>query len=149
MNHPDAEAARTSISKFSENSDKGASETGLLFEVSPVFAGASAVVRDILLCDLRECRLSRDEVAVRLARGLGRPITTAQIDAFVSQSKPHRFPAELIPAWVSVTGSKRILDALAGLSGLSIATQEEREFAALGRAGLKREKLSQKLWERA
>jgi hypothetical protein len=148
MNHPDAGAPETAMSDSDSISDKGASETGLLFDLAPVFAGTSAIVRDALLRDLKGCLLSREEVAVRLSKQVGRPITTAQIDAFVAESKPHRFPAELVPAWIAITGSRRLLDALARQIGLSVATQEDRDFADLGRAAVQRKKLERKLWER-
>lgn len=92
--------------------------------------------------DARECVLSRVEIAQQLG------ITLAILDSYMAETKPHRFPAELIPAWVRMVGSRRILSAICAAEGLSIATQEDREFAELGRSALRQQKLGQKLWEK-
>ena len=113
-----------------------------------LLSDTAARVREAAGKDLKECRLSRDQVALELTGMVGREITVAQIDAFVAESKPHRLPAELLPAWVKVTGSRRLLEALLGELGLSVATEEDREFAELGRVRLRDEKLTRKLLER-
>jgi hypothetical protein len=41
-----------------------------------------------------------------------------------------------------------VLELLCGEAGLWAATEEDRDFAELGRTRLKDEKLSRKLWER-
>ncbi len=101
-------------------------------------------VRKALKADLAGCGLSREEVALRLSNRVGR-VSLAMLDAYVAETKAHRFPAELIPAWVSVTGSRRLLDLLCGEVGLSIATSEDRDFAELGRAQMTGERLRAKL----
>lgn len=121
------------------------SETGLSAE----FAMVSATVRSALRADLVASGKSRDQVAVDLADAIGRQVTVEQIDAFVAPSKPHRFPAEWIPAWVQVTGSRRMLDLLCEPLGLSLANEQDRDFAALGRAQITQERLVRKLWARS
>jgi hypothetical protein len=113
-----------------------------------VSAPMGAAVRLAILTDLRESRLSRDQIAMDVSRDTGRAISRAMIDAFVAETKPHRFPAELIPAWTRVTGSRRLLDLLCSNLGLSIATEEDRDFAELGRTRLRDEKLTRRLMER-
>ena len=106
--------------------------------------GTGEKLRKALKTDLAECRLSRDEVAARLSVRMGR-VGAATLDAYIAESKANKFPAELIPAWVEVTKSRRILTLLCGEIGLSVATEEDRDFADLGRAHLKSEKLRKKL----
>ena len=71
------------------------------------------------------------------------------LDAYIADSKPHKFPAELVPAWVAVTKSRRLLDLLCGEVGVSVATEEDRDFADLARAELKAAALKAKLAGRA
>jgi hypothetical protein len=130
------------------NSDKGLAFSGFLFDPSPRYSTSSEIVRRAAAADLKMCGISRAEVAVRLSARVGRPISVAMIDAYVADSKPHHFPAELIPAWVEVTSSLRILEVLCEEAGLSVATQDDRDFAALGRANLGAEKLTRRLWEK-
>lgn len=110
--------------------------------ISDITSTVQTQVRAVLAQDLRECRLARPEVA----RQLG--ITVAMLDAYIAETKPHRFPAELIPAWIRVVGSRRILSTICEAAGLSIATPEDMQFAELGRVHLRGEKLGRKLWEK-
>jgi len=130
-----------------ENSDKATLLSGRGVAISGGNDGMPARVRRVLREDLAECGLSRIEVLGRLAE-LGASTTGAMLDAYVADSKPHRFPAELIPAWVKVTGSRRILDLVCGECGLATATADDQGFAELGRIKLRGEKLAQKLWDR-
>ena len=99
--------------------------------------------------DLKACPLSREEIAFRLSERAGRHITGVMVDAWVSTTKANRFPAELIPAWTAVLGSKRLIEMLvAEMDGLSLCRLEDLEFAELGRARLRAEKLAQGLWEK-
>jgi len=113
-----------------------------------ISAPMGAAVRQAILTDLRESRLSRDQIAIDVSRETGRTVSRAMIDAFVAETKPHRFPAELIPAWTRVTGSRRLLDLLCSNLGLSVATEEDRDFAQLGRTRLLDEKLTRRLMEK-
>ncbi len=88
--------------------------------------------------------MSREEVAVRLSV-CGSRISAVILDAYLAESKPHKFPAELIPAWIQVTGSIRVLELLCAEIGLSIATQEDRDYAELARMQMRAEKLHAKL----
>jgi hypothetical protein len=105
-------------------------------------------IREILRSDIRQCPLSRQQIAYSLSEATGRRITVAQLDAYCAQTKPHRFPAEMIAAWVRITGSRRLLDAIAMELGYVVATAEDIDFAELGRTTLRGDKLRQKLWER-
>ena len=136
------------MSESRSSSDNTPDLNTLSTDVNTLFFKVSDAVREALAADLSASTLSREQVASGLSMLTARPLSVAMIEAYVSVSKPHRFPAELIPAWVRVLGSRRLLDVLCGSLGLTAATQEERDFAELGRLGLKREKLTRQLWER-
>lgn len=113
------------------------------------------LVKRAAAADLRVCRLSREQVADRLSVALCRRITLAQIDAVVSETKEHRFPAEWIPAWVQITGSARLLEMLCREAGYWLADEGEHGLAEYGRTLLQREKLDERadvlrgqLWSR-
>ena len=108
----------------------------------------SLEIRLALARDLDECGESRAQIAMRLAGELRYPVTVAQIDALVSQTKANRLPAEWVAAWVTATGSRRVLDLLCEQLGLSAATEEDRQFAQLGRHRLAEQKLTGQLWEK-
>jgi hypothetical protein len=96
--------------------------------------------------DVRECRRSRAQIADELSSRTGRSISVAQIDAYLAETKSgHRFPCDLLPAWVQVTGSRRVLDILCAAAGYCLADQTERELAELGRECIRREKSQSRL----
>jgi hypothetical protein len=143
------EDADESMSELAEVSDNEPVIPGLLTNENALFVATSLIVRDALLQDLKGSNLSRAEVAAELSRMTGRDISQAMIDAYVTPTKQnHRFPAELLPAWVYVLQSTRVLAALCRQVGLSVATREDQDFAEFGRARLREEKLSRKLWAR-
>jgi hypothetical protein len=136
------------MSNFDSNSVTGLAVVARADGLIDAFSVPSAHVIAALKADLKECGKTRNEVAAELSERW-QQTTVAMLDAFIATSKPHRFPAEAIPAWTLVTGSRRLLDVLAAEVGLSIATAEDRKFAELGRAQLKSKKLAEELWERA
>src|ERR1035441_7803548 len=99
------------MSSFSPISDNQALTGCGVDPLTDSFYSTADRVRKALKQDMAECRLSREEVAIRLSVRMGR-IGVAILDAYVAESKPHKFPAELIPAWIEVTRSRRILDVL-------------------------------------
>lgn len=69
--------------------------------------------------DERGVELSRAQVAARMADFLGVEITVAMLDNWTAPSKPHRFPAEYLPAFVHGTGGqRRAFEVLSRHSGL-------------------------------
>ena len=64
--------------------------------------------------DLRESKYSAAEVARAIAALTGHDVTAEQLAGFVSVSSPIRMPLDLLPAWVRVTGSRRIMDCIEG-----------------------------------
>jgi hypothetical protein len=117
-------------------------------EVNGALSGMQAAIREALRADVKESRLSRAEIAIEISWMMGRPISLAMIDAYMSETKAgHRFPVELLAAWVMVLKSSRLAEAVFRPARLSLATAEDRDFAELGRAELRRKKLAEKLWE--
>ena len=94
-----------------------------------------------LALDIKECALSREQIADQLGDIHGRRFTRAQIDAWTAETKQHQFPTYLLPAWTLVTGSTRLLDLLCAAAGLYLADQRDYDLAALARAGLEAERL--------
>jgi hypothetical protein len=110
----------------------------------PNLEGLASAIKRAAALDIKECPQSREEVADRLSQLLRRNITVAQIDAVLAETKPHRFPAEWIPAWLLVTGSRRVLDVVCAETGLWVADETERAFARYGRASLEHEKAAER-----
>jgi hypothetical protein len=113
-------------------------------------------VKQAAALDLKDCKYSREQICLDLTALLGRNITVAQLDAIVAESKDHRFPLSMLPAWIKITGSVRILHLLCAASGLWLADETEHDFAELGKAGLRAEKLASRtaelkeaLWHKA
>lgn len=63
--------------------------------------------------DLENAKYSVEEMALAMSALCGRQVTVQQVLAFASPG-PHLMPLSLLPAWVRVTGSRRILDLLQG-----------------------------------
>jgi hypothetical protein len=95
--------------------------------------------------DVKQCPLSRGEIADRISMLVGARITVAQIDAILAESHKNRMPAEWVPAWVQVTGSTRILELLCASANLHLAGEVEHDLADLARAQLQHEKLTNKI----
>lgn len=126
------------ISEFAKISDK---QAALPFGESEL----PILIKKMAARDLKACQLSREQVALQLSARLGRRITLAQIDAITSETKAHRMPAEWIPAWVEITGSKAILDLVCRHCGLWVVTDLDRNLAELALAGLQQERLAEKV----
>jgi hypothetical protein len=93
--------------------------------------------------DAAGSKVSRAAIADRLSRSLGRRITTAVLDAVLSETKPNRFSADWIPAWVQITGSTKLLAMLCEGAGYYLADETTLNLAALARAELGKKKLAQ------
>lgn len=96
--------------------------------------------------DIKECHWSREQIALRLSLHAGRTVTVAQINAYTAETKPHRFPLELLPAWIAATGSRRLLDVIVPLSGpYVIADESDQKLANYARALLERDAVATRL----
>jgi len=110
------------------------------YSFSSEWADFNIQVKRTAALDIKECRHSREEITIGLSRLVGRQVSIAQIDAMLAESKPHRFPAEWIPAWVRVTGSKRLLDLLCAASGYWLADDVDVDLANMARAEILRDR---------
>ena len=95
--------------------------------------------------DLKECRWSREQVAEGLTVMLGRPITVSSIDAVTSKTHSHQFHVEWLPAWIRITGSRRLLDLVCAASGLWAVDAGDWDLAQYARATLTAEKLKKRI----
>ena len=102
--------------------------------------GITDDIKSIAADDLKHCRYSREEVALALSGQVGREITVTQINAWVAESHIHRFPLDVLPAWVRVTGSPRILEMVCGEAAMYLAGETEHRLAAYGRRVIELEK---------
>lgn len=68
---------------------------------------------------IRACGLGRYEIAGRMSHLLGQEISKASLDSWTAESKEqHRPPAEFLPAFCAVTGSREPLQILTDAAGL-------------------------------
>jgi len=118
--------------------------------------GFDIAVKRAMAKDLECFQYKREYLCQMLSHELGRPISVPQMDAFLAESKSHRLPAAMIPAWVKVTKSRRLLEILCQACGVGVADETERQFAELGRAEIRRRKaesevseLRSELWDKA
>lgn len=90
-------------------------------------------IRQELTNGLKRSPLSRHEVAAQMSDLVGVEITKSQLDSWTAESKDgHRFPAEYLPAFVRVTGHKRLLHIMAELVDCYVLESEVALLAELG-----------------
>jgi hypothetical protein len=104
-------------------------------------------LRNILSNGLKQCQLSRWEVAAKMSELIDTEITKSQLDSWTAESKEgHRFPAEYLPAFCQVTSYYEPLRIMAELIGCHLLESKEALLADLGKIDqmkrnlLKREK---------
>ena len=91
-------------------------------------------LRNLLLEGLKQCQLSRWEVAAKMSELLDVEITKSQLDSWTAESKEgHRFPAEYLPAFCRVTGYLEPLRIMAELVDCYLLESKEALLADLGK----------------
>lgn len=76
-------------------------------------------LRVALCAAIKQCPLSRWEIAGQMSHLLGHEISKYSLDAWTAESKDgHRFPAEYLPAFCQVTGDRRPITILAEVGGM-------------------------------
>jgi hypothetical protein len=113
----------------------------------PLFTGnfgISEEIKHIASDDLKRCRYSREQIALALSGQVGRDISIAMIDAWVSSTHQHRFPLDILPAWVRVTGSARLLEFVCNQAGLHLSNDTEFHLAEYGRRVIERERAGER-----
>lgn len=76
-------------------------------------------LRQALNQAIKQCKLSRWQIAGQMSDLLDQEITKFMLDSWTAESKDgHRFPAEYLPAFCEATGSREPLRLLAETAGL-------------------------------
>jgi len=105
-------------------------------------------LRNILTRALKECPLSRSQVAARMTdlmygdAGDGE-VTKVQLDTWTRSDPSWRFPLEALPAFIEATGAVWLLDVLAEKCGCRILVGEQALLAQLGAVILERKRLGE------
>ncbi|HWP96442.1 MAG TPA: hypothetical protein VN426_06295 [Syntrophomonadaceae bacterium] len=114
-------------------------------ESAPASFNISYRLRSEISEGLKQCPLSRFEVAARMSNLLGIEVTKSQLDSWTAESKDHhRFPAEYLPAYCAVTGYKEPLRMIARLVQCYVLESEEALLAELGRIDQSKRELTRK-----
>lgn len=75
-------------------------------------------IRQALAEGIKQCSLSRHQIAGEMSHRAGIEITSTTIDSWTAESKErNRIPAEYIPVFCVVTGSFELLDMIGEMSG--------------------------------
>lgn len=78
---------------------------------------------------LRDCGISREEIARRMSDYLGETVSQNMLDAYASQAREeHRISVPRFLALVHATGDRRLMEAMAELFGWTVI---ERRFLPL------------------
>lgn len=93
-------------------------------------------MRRLLKQALDACPLDHDQVAEGLSAVTGAHVTTTMLYSWTGASRPHRFPAEMIPAICAVTGNTLLLQGLADACGCRVSERQELQLARLGQLWL-------------
>lgn len=96
---------------------------------TPKLAGSLQIdqqFRDVISGALRDCRLSRYQVAGCMSELTGTDITKTMLDSWTAESKEqHRFPAIFLPAFCEAVGTHEPLKLLGQLVGVFILPGSE------------------------
>lgn len=117
-------------------------------EPTPGSFGFSLELRNLLSQALKECPLSRAEIAGRMTAlmygdaGDGE-ITLTMLNSWTRSADAWRFPLEALPAFVEATGAVWLLDRIAERCGCKILVGEQALLAQLGAIALKKRRLSE------
>jgi hypothetical protein len=77
--------------------------------------------RESISTALKDCPLSRYQVAARMSELVGQEITKSMLDSWTAESKElHRFPAIFLPAFCEATGDAEPLRILGKICGIFI-----------------------------
>ncbi len=76
--------------------------------------------------------LDREQIAEMVSPLAGRPVSKAMIDCWTGASRPHRFPADLVPAFCATLGNTILLQGLAEAIGCTLVEGYSMQLARLG-----------------
>ena len=99
---------------------------------------------------LRECKLSREQVADRMTEiakieglrppGNAKAISKSTLDKWAGEAGNHHIPLSILPIFCSVTGSDQPLKVLTAPLGLKVINNEESKLLEWARAERRRRK---------
>jgi hypothetical protein len=90
--------------------------------------------REAISAALKQCSLSRWQVAARMSELTGAEITKTMLDSWTAESKElHRFPAIFLPAFCEAVGSSEPLKIMGGLVGVFVLPGPEALRAEIRR----------------
>lgn len=113
--------------------------------VNPGGFNISVLLRNELSEGIKNSMMSRHQVAARMSELTGAEITKSQLDSWTAESKEyHRFPAEYLPAYCSVTGYKKPLRIMAKMVQCYLLESEEALLAELGKISQVRKDLTRR-----
>lgn len=103
-------------------------------------------LRDSISRAIKDCPLSRYQIAAKMSELLGFEITKSMIDSWTAESREgvYRFPACYLPAFCHVVGSLEPLRILTDLLGAYVIEGEEALLTELGRIEEQKRKLSER-----
>jgi hypothetical protein len=82
-------------------------------------------LRHALSRALKDCDLSRYEVAAAISELVGAGVSKHMLDAYTAEShEGHKFPVQYLPAFVAVTGAAWVLDLIARKCGCIVLEGE-------------------------
>lgn len=121
--------------------DIRAEQLSLPFMHSPSFeysAGSfrrTESVQEAIRLTLKDCRLSRDEIADEMSRLLGEKVSVNHIANWAAESKNgYRLPLEWAAAFCVVTNDSRVIKAALRESGINVLDDGEMVFFEIGKA---------------
>jgi len=89
-------------------------------------------LRQMLNAAIAASGMGREVIGDLVSQVAGRVVTKAMIDSWTGSSRPHRFPADLIPAFCAVLGNSLLLEGLASAVGCTITEGYSMQLARLG-----------------
>lgn len=104
---------------------------------------AQRAFRRGLAADLGALPVAREVVAAEMSRLLGLEVNKSRLDCWTSPEKPHRMPAEHLPAFVQATGQYGALRALVEACGCVLVVPDQVR-AALARVEGERRRLEER-----
>lgn len=119
-----------SIFEFLENAQTEVARAGK----SPGGMNVDVPFRERVSDALRNCPLSRYQVAARMSEMVGQDITKTMLDSWTAESKEqHRFPAVFLPAFCEAVGSTELLRMLGQVVGAFVLPGPEALRAEIQR----------------
>ncbi|HWR17148.1 MAG TPA: hypothetical protein VN577_20125 [Terriglobales bacterium] len=90
-----------------------------------------SVVRAVVAEAIKRCNKSRAQIADEMSYLVAGKVTEQMLNDYTAESKPHRFPAQFIPAFCRSTGDYRLLICLLRPLGLRLINQRQSELLNL------------------